>query len=78
MNEKNAYLEQFQNNYKKKFFENPVRDYIFVIMLMPPKSSNPVWIELFKHIFNTYGVVVEEGRFYVTNIYSRWEFQGIY
>ena len=45
LNEKNAYLEQFENNHKKKFFDNPVRDYIFVIMLMPPKSSNPIGIE---------------------------------
>ncbi len=41
LKEKNEYLEQFENNHKMKFFENPDWDYLFVTKRLPVSPTIP-------------------------------------
>ncbi len=62
----------------KKIIENPVRDYLFVIKKFLLSPTIPAGLNS-SNTYSTPTALLEvEGTSSVTNINSRWEFQGIF
>ena len=71
-------MEQFEKNHKIKFFENPIKDYIFVIKKIPLSQT----IQYRLNSSNTYStptaLLLLLGDSSVINMLSQWDIQGIY